>query len=447
MKIHIISIGGRIMHTLALNLIEKGHLVSGSDDEIYEPSKSRLKKAGVLPNELGWDAQRINSNIDLIILGMHARVDNPELIKAQELGLKIMSYPEFVFEESKDKKRIVVAGSHGKTSTTAMIMHVLKDNKADFDYLIGAELEGFGTMVKLTNAPLIIIEGDEYLSSCIDRKPKMMHYFPHLSVITGIAWDHINVFKTEQEYFDLFDNYIDYHTKDAKIFAFENDSDLQNLVKRYRNKKNINNYNSLEVGKNGNILLNQKEYKVNVFGAHNRANMMAALNVCIELGISVEHFFESITSFNGASKRLELVNENSTCKIYRDFAHAPSKLKASVLAIREQYKDKRIIAIFELHTFSSLNKDFLPKYKGSLEMADEAIVYYSEHTIQIKNMESLSKQIIENAFDKKGLKVISDKEKLRSEIEQLRLDNCIVVMMSSGTFDGIDIKGLLELKL
>ena len=447
MKIHIIAVGGRIMHTLALNLVEQSHVVTGSDDEIYEPSKSRLADAGVLPEEIGWNASRITSDIDLVILGMHAREDNPELVKAQEIGLKIVSYPEFIYDASISKKRVVIAGSHGKTSTTAMIMHVLKYRNLDYDYLIGAELEGFGKMVKLSDAPLIIIEGDEYLSSSIDRRPKMMHYQPHISVITGIAWDHINVFKTEEDYIALFDEYLDQHQSDASIYLYEEDKQLRLLGEKYGHTKNISYYKALALSSSNNVVHDQKQYRINVFGEHNRANMMAALDVCMDLGITAPDFFAAISTFRGAAKRLELLIENQHSKVYRDFAHAPSKVNATVTAIKEQYPHKRIIALLELHTYSSLNIKFLPKYKGALDNADEAYVYYSEHTLSIKKMDQLSPQIVEESFENPSVKAINQKEELELVLEQIDLDNCVILIMSSGTFDHLDVKGILEKKL
>lgn len=447
MKIHVIAIGGRVMHTLALSLKGKNHIVSGSDDEIYEPSRSRLEKEGLLPSSFGWDAARISSEIDMIILGMHAREDNPELLKAQELGITIMSYPEFVYQDSKTKKRIVIAGSHGKTSTTAMIMHVLKYRDFDFDFVIGAELEGFGTMVKLTDAPLIVIEGDEYLSSSIDRRPKMIHYHPDVSIITGIAWDHVNVFKTEEEYNELFDQFVETHDSNSKIFVFEEDQLLQELKVKFQNNKNIETYGTLELLENGNIIYDQKQYKIRVFGAHNRANMMAALKVCLELGITAPDFFAAISTFKGAAKRMELLLETEDSKVYRDFAHAPSKVNATVKAVKEHFPDKKVIAFLELHTFSSLNTDFLPKYNGSLTPADEAYVYYSNHTLEIKKMKALSREFVADAFGDKEITVINEKNELAKIFEQMRLDNCVVLMMSSGTFDHLDVKGILAKKL
>ncbi|GLR16179.1 UDP-N-acetylmuramate--L-alanine ligase [Portibacter lacus] len=447
MRIHIIAVGGRIMHTLALNLAEKGHRVSGSDDEIYEPSKSKLAAKGLLPSAFGWDENRISEDIDLIILGMHARADNPELIKAQKLNIEILSYPAFIYKMSKDKKRIVVAGSHGKTSTTAMIMHVLKFRDIDFDYLIGAELDGFGSMIRLTDAPIIVIEGDEYLSSSIDRRPKMIHYRPDISIITGIAWDHVNVFKTEIEYNHLFDAFIETHDEEAPIFAYAEDNNLDILAGKYAKDYNIQRYHALEKLENGNVVYDNKQYKIRVFGKHNRANMMAALQVCLKLGIRPPDFFAAISTFKGASKRLEVMHKTDDGVVYRDFAHAPSKVKATVDALKEHFPDRKIVAFLELHTFSSLNSAFLPKYSHSLDSADEAYVYYSPHTLSIKHMPALDKEEVAKAFNKPGISVLDDKQELQQEIEDLELGKSVIVFMSSGNFDKIDVKGILIKKI
>ena len=447
MNIHIIAVGGRIMHTLALNLHERGNTVTGSDDEIFEPSKSRLAKANILPSEMGWDANRITENVDLVILGMHARIDNPELLKAQELGLKIVSYPEFIAEESKGKKKIVVAGSHGKTTTTAMIMHVLSLRSIHFDYLIGAELEGFSRMVKLSDAPIIVIEGDEYLSSAIDRRSKMIHYNADICVITGVAWDHINVFKTEEEYNQLFETFLLGLADESRTFLYAEDSQLNELYEKYESKKDLHKYRALELNERGEIIYDQQRYAVKVFGAHNRANMMAALKVCAELGISESEFFAAISSFRGASKRMEIVVETPETIIYRDFAHAPSKVKASLEALVENFTDRRVVVFLELHTFSSLNVEFLPKYAGSLDGAAESYVYYSEHTLKIKKLKNFDKTTIRSCFENANLNVLSTKDELKSAIKQLRLDNCVIVFMSSGSFDGLDIEGIVDKNL
>ena len=328
-----------------------------------------------------------------------------------------------------------------------MIMHVLKYRNIDFDYLIGAELEGFDSMIKLTDAPIVVIEGDEYLSSCIDRRPKMLHYKPSMSIITGISWDHVNVFKTEAEYNNLFRDFIEVHDAETPIFAYGEDEILNGFVQNYTNRKNITKYRALEKLENGNVLYDNKQYRIKVFGKHNRANMMAALDVCEELGITPPDFFAAISTFKGAAKRMELLVENEQCTVYRDFAHAPSKVRATVQALQEHYKDRRIIAFLELHTFSSLSAEFLPKYEGTLNDADEAFVYYSAHTLEIKKLPILEKEVIRKAFKMNNLNVVSNKEELSKLVRDLSIENAVIVFMSSGNFDKIDIKGILINKL
>ncbi len=434
------------MHTLAIHLKAEGHHVTGSDDEIYEPSRSALERHALLPEEMGWHAEAITDNIDTVILGMHARADNPELLRAIDLDIEVLSYPEFIFRASKKKKRIVVAGSHGKTTTTAMIMHVFKYRNKDFDFLVGAELNGFQSMIELSDAPVIVIEGDEYLSSCIDRRPKMIHYLPDISVITGIAWDHVNVFKTEEEYNNLFRDFIDTHQSSSKIFAYKDEALLDQLVLENKGRREIVSYLPLEKVKNGNVIFNNKQYRIRVFGEHNRANMMAALKVCLEMGITAPDFFAAISTFKGASKRMELWFQTDKVIVYRDFAHAPSKARASVQALREHFSSKKIIAFLELHTYSSLNADFLPKYKGVMDLADEAYVYYSNHTLKIKNLPALEKQEVFDSFDS-DVTVLNTKEELSASLRKLSLNNCVLVFMSSGNFDKIDVKGILKEKL
>ena len=363
MRIHLIAIGGSAMHNMALALHGKGYQVTGSDDEIFEPSKTRLKNKGLLPETMGWDAKRITKDIDCVVLGMHARKDNPELLRAQELGLTIYSYPEYIYEQSKDKKRVVIAGSHGKTTITAMVLHVLTVNNVDCDYMVGAKLEGFDTMVKLTKeAPVIILEGDEYLSSPTDRRPKFIHYRPHVALMSGIAWDHINVFPTFPEYCYQFELLVDVMEKDGTLIYFDGDENIQAIVK----KKNVRSipYNSHpNVVKDGktSLLAGGKELPMKIFGQHNLQNLSGAMLICKELGLSDEQFYTAIASFKGAAKRLEWVAGNDTCDVYKDFAHSPSKLKATTKAVKDQFPKRRLVACMELHTFSSLNEEFLKK--------------------------------------------------------------------------------------
>ena len=377
MRIHLIAIGGSAMHNMAIALHKKGYQITGSDDEIFEPSKSRLDKHGLLPKLMGWNPDVISSDIDVVILGMHARIDNPELLKSQELGLKIYSYPEYIFEQSKDKKRVVIGGSHGKTSMTAMVLHVLQDEKINFDYLVGAQLDGFDTMVKLTKeAEVIILEGDEYLSSPIDLRPKFHLYYPHIAVISGIAWDHINVFPTFDNYVKQFQIFADKVDVDGTLIYYSGDNNIVKIGESFKGKQI-----PYEEHKNRNddgttILIDGDiEYPIEVFGDHNLQNLNAALHICIGLGVNKEAFYKSIQNFSGASKRLELVGKNNETSIYKDFAHSPSKLRATSSAMKMQFQKRQLVACMELHTFSSLNEDFLAQYSGTMDLPDEAYVY------------------------------------------------------------------------
>jgi UDP-N-acetylmuramate: L-alanyl-gamma-D-glutamyl-meso-diaminopimelate ligase len=440
MRIHLIAIGGSAMHNMAIALKKKGYEVSGSDDEIFEPSKSRLANSHLLPNKIGWDENRITKDIDAVILGMHARPDNPELIKAQKLGLKVYSYPEYIYKQSKDKKRVVIAGSHGKTSITSMVLHVFKNLDVNFDYLVGAQIKGFDTMVKLSDAPIIIIEGDEYLSSPIDRRPKFLWYKPHIAVISGIAWDHINVFPTFENYVEQFSLFVKSIEKDGSLFYYEGDKELeyivQNKVSNIHTEGYIAHANRIENGKTI-LISNTKEIPLEIFGEHNLQNLKAAMLICNELGISKDDFYQQISSFDGANKRLELIAESETAKVYKDFAHSPSKLKATTKAVKTQYKGKKLIACMELHTFSSLNKEFLKQYSGTMDEADEAIVYFNPHTLEHKGLESISKEEVKAAFLPSIVKVYSNSAELQSYLESIDYKNHILLLMTSGNFDGI----------
>ncbi|MEM7162905.1 MAG: Mur ligase family protein, partial [Bacteroidota bacterium] len=374
MKIHLIAIGGAAMHNVAIALHQKGYQVSGSDDQIFDPSKSRLEKYGLLPDSFGWNPERITSDIDVIILGMHARLDNPELKKAQDLGLKIYSYPEYIFEQSKKKKRVVIGGSHGKTSTTAMILHVLDYCKIDNDYMVGAQLEGFDCMVKLSDAPIIILEGDEYLSSPIDRRPKFHWYKPHIAVLTGIAWDHINVFPTFQNYVEQFEIFVKSIESDGLLVYYEDDSEMKKIALESSGLRTIayaaHDYR-IEEGETK-LIYNEQIISVHIFGEHNLQNLNAAYNVCRELGVSSADFYEAIQTFKGAARRLETLVDGANYKIFKDFAHSPSKLKATTNAVKNQWPGRRLVACMELHTFSSLTSNFLKEYKGTMGEADKA---------------------------------------------------------------------------
>jgi len=451
MHIHFIAIGGAAMHNLAIALHLKGYKITGSDDEIFEPSKSRLEKYGLLPSEIGWHPENITTKLDAIILGMHARADNPELIMAKELGLKIFSYPEYLYEQSKSKKRIVVAGSHGKTTITAMILHVLNTYDVECDYMVGAQLEGFEVMVKLSdNAPIMVIEGDEYLTSPIDRRPKFHLYMPDIAVISGIAWDHINVFPTFQNYTEQFKIFIEKISENGTLIYFDGDNTLKNLAESApKNIKKIS-YDlpdhHLIDGKTY-IKTDNKEYQLHVFGKHNLHNMLAAQHVCAELGIERNMFYEAISSFKGASKRLELVHKSSKGRFYKDFAHAPSKLKATIDALKNQYPSHKLIACLELHTFSSLNIDFLPLYKDTMNLADIPCVYFNPHTLQHKKLPPLTVESVKNFFNNPNLMVFNDAVRMCSFVEEQTLEfkeNFNVLFMSSGNFDGVHMESFAK---
>jgi len=451
MNVHLIAIGGSAMHNMAIAMHKKGFNVTGSDDEIFEPSKSRLAKLNLLPAKQGWDVSNIHSGLDAIILGMHARIDNPELIKAQELGLKIYSYPEYIYEQTKDKVRVVVGGSHGKTTITAMILHVLNFHKIDCDYLVGAQLEGFDTMVKLTKeAKIAVIEGDEYLSSPIDRRPKFHLYKPNIAILSGIAWDHINVFPTFDFYVEQFQIFVNQIEQGGSLIYCNVDKEVKKVCEAAPGGIQKFPYsipeNRIENGVTF-ILhpeLSTKETELNIFGDHNLMNLNGARLVCNQLNINDEQFYEAIQSFKGAAKRLELVKRNSLTAVYKDFAHSPSKLKATTQAVKKQFPNRKLIACMELHTFSSLTVAFLNEYKGSMDLADEAIVYFNQHTIEHKKLKPLTEEQVKDAFGGNNIRVITNTEKLQNELLKMNFENKNLLMMSSGNFDGIDFKELGE---
>lgn len=451
MRIHIISIGGAVMHNIAIALEKQGHEVSGSDDEIYDPSKSRLEKVGLLPQEEGWFPDRLTADIDLCILGMHARENNPEIKRARMMGIPIMSFPEFIADHAENKKRVVIGGSHGKTTTTSTIMHVLRQNRIDFDYLVGAQVDGFEDMVRLSPAPVMIIEGDEYLSSALDRRAKFIHYEPHISVLTGIAWDHMNVFPTFEEYLDAFRTFLENHEEDAEVFYYSEDEHLPKLIEENEHEIHAHEYQSLPYKVTDEavmeVQIGEKWYPTNLVGSHNAQNLAAVVHVCKELGLTDEQIGNALKGFSGASKRMQLLKTKDEQRVYRDFAHAPSKVKATLEGVSEQFPDQKWIAVVELHTYSSLNADFLPQYKDSLQSAEKAIVFYSPHTVEMKKMEPLSEEKIRGGFndnDKEHLRVADSKEKLEKELEELSGKGYSLLMMSSGTFEGIDLEELAD---
>ncbi len=449
MHIHFISIGGSVMHQLAIALKRKGYLVTGSDDEIFEPAAGNLKKEGLLPASNGWFPGLVTKDIDAVILGMHAKQDNPELAKAKELGLKIYSFPEYIFHESLHKKRVAVGGSHGKTTTTAMIMHALKDMNFDFDYLVGASLFGFDQSVKITDAPVIVCEADEYPASTIERRPKFHFLFPHIAVLTGIAWDHINVFPTFDFYLEQFVIFINKLEKNGFLIYNETDGVLKDLVEKNARKDLnyipyslpqhtiVNGITTVDVG--------NSKTDLKVFGNHNLLNLQAAYLVCKELGMEDEAFAKAITTFEGAAKRLELVAQKNNCNIYRDFAHAPSKVKASINAVKEQFPDKKLIAVLELHTFSSLDKNFMSEYKGAMDKADEAIIFYSRHALELKRMNFLEPEVVKNGFQKENLEVITERKNLEEKLKSYSFNNTNFLFMSSGNYDGMNILTTLNI--
>ena len=442
-KVHLIAIGGSAMHNMALALNEKGFIVSGSDDEINEPSKSRLLKFNLLPKEIGWFPEKITKDISAVILGMHARADNPELIKAKELGLKIYSYPEYIYESTKDKTRIVIGGSHGKTTITAMILHVMHYHHIETDFLVGAQLTGFETMVNLTKtSKYAVIEGDEYLASPIDRRPKFHLYKPNIAVLSGIAWDHINVFPTFENYIEQFKIFINLIEPNGNLIYCSNDKVLEEVCSSSSNTNiskwpySIPNHEII----NGLTYLIDSDikYPLQIFGNHNLMNLTAAKLACNQMGINNQLFYEAIQSFTGAAKRLELVFKTGTFNFYKDFAHSPSKLKATTDAVKQQFPERKIIACMELHTFSSLTEDFLNEYKNSMNLADEAIVYYNPHTISHKKLKEISSEQVHTCFNRKDLIVFTKSEELTNYIKTKNFNNSVLLMMSSGNFDGVD---------
>lgn len=423
------------MHNLALELAAQGHHVSGADDEIYDPARSRLAAAGLLPQE-GWDAGRINRDIDLIILGMHAHLDNPELIRAKELGIEVVSFPEYVGRYSTSPTKIVIAGSHGKSTTTAMIMHALKQLGHDADYLLGGLLDGFDRMVRLSGAPVMIIEGDEYLSSRIDPVPKMLHYHGELVVITGVEWDHKNVFPTEDIYISQFDDLITQCAEEqATIIWYKDDPHLGRIINQKESLKERA-YDRYTL-QDGQVRTDEGSYPMQIFGDHNMANLKAASLVCRHLGIPEKDFLTAMSSFRGVGKRLELISEDPI--VYLDYAHAPSKVRATVQAVRQAYAEKKILAVYELHTYSSLSEDFLPQYRGTLDEADHAMVYFDHHALQIKRLPNLDKDKVRSGFERDDLQVISDRTELGIALIDLKGSYDIILMMSSGTFGGLDV--------
>ncbi len=444
MKIHFIAIGGSAMHSLALALTQKGYTISGSDDTIYEPSWSKLKNFDLLPTQMGWFPEKINSSLDAVILGMHALEDNPELQKAREIDLKIYSYPEFLYELSKNKTRVVIGGSHGKTTITSMILHVMHYHGKSIDYMVGAQLEGFSNMVHLSeDNDFILLEGDEYLSSVIDRRPKFHIYKPNIALLSGIAWDHINVFPTYEIYLEQFRIFIDSIVRGGMLVYNEEDEDLSKIVEDNSNQIRKQGYSTPQFKiENGITVLDTPEgdLPVEIIGAHNMSNLSGAKWVCQHMGVDENDFYEAIASFKGASKRLEKIAYSPSTVVYKDFAHSPSKVKATTHSVWNQYPDKKVYACLELHTFSSLSPQFLSQYHSSLDNADEAVIFYSPETLENKRMQPLSEQQIREAFGRKDLIVFTDPLEFQKYLRNLDYSNSAILLMSSGTFGGLDFK-------
>ncbi len=448
MNLHFIAIGGSAMHNLAMALHQKGYRITGSDDAIFEPSRSRLNKSGILPETFGWFPEKISANLDAVILGMHAKADNPELLKAKELGLKIFSYPEFLFEQSKNKTRVVIGGSHGKTTITSMILHVLHYHEREVDFMVGAQLEGFDTMVHLTEKnDFILLEGDEYLSSAIDKRPKFHLYKPNIALLSGIAWDHINVFPTYEVYEEQFQIFVDSIISGGIIVYNEEDPALTRIVDGTTNQIRKHAYQTPNYRiEEGVTMLDTPEgdLPIEIFGAHNLNNLSGAKWICQHMGVDENDFYEAIATFKGASKRLEKIYETTDTVIFKDFAHSPSKVAATVKAVKEQYPNKELVACLELHTYSSLNPEFLKEYKNSLDPADIAVVFYSPEALKIKKLEMLSKDDILKAFGRQDLLVYTNAEEFQNYLRTLDFSEKAVLLMSSGNYGGLNFEEIKD---
>ncbi|WP_457610689.1 UDP-N-acetylmuramate--L-alanine ligase [Lutibacter sp.] len=448
MNIHFVAIGGSAMHNLAIALHEKGYIVTGSDDAIFEPSKSRLEAKGLLPEKMGWFPEKISSKLNAIILGMHAKSNNSELLKAQELGLKIYSYPEFLFEQSKNKTRVVIGGSHGKTTITAMILHVLNYCGKQVDFMVGAQLEGFNTMVHLTNEnEFMLLEGDEYLTSPIDLRPKFHLYKPNIALLSGIAWDHINVFPTFENYVQQFSEFIKTITNGGILVYNEEDEVLKKIVEQANNQIKLYPYKTPNYCIDKGITYMQTSLgnmPLEIFGKHNLQNIAGAQWVCLHMGIGEDDFYEAISSFKGANKRLEEIFKNESTVVFKDFAHSPSKVKATTDAVKNQYQNRNVIACLELHTYSSLNKDFLKEYKSTLNSADEAVVFYSPQALEMKQLEKISPMQIKDAFERDDLIIYTNPIKFREFLFSKSFKNSALLLMSSGNYGGLDFDKFIE---
>lgn len=446
MQIHFIAIGGSAMHNLALALEHKGYTITGSDDVIFEPSKTRLANKGLLPETFGWFPEKIHTALDAVILGMHAKPDNPELLKAEELGVTIYSYPEFLYEQSKHKTRVVIGGSHGKTSITSMILHVLDYHDRRVDYMVGAQLEGFERMVHLTEEnDFIVLEGDEYLSSPIDRRPKFHLYKPNIALLSGIAWDHINVFPTFENYVEQFQIFVDSIVKGGSITYNIEDAEVKKVVEASENSIRKLPYTTAKYAvENGQTLLETSEgpMPIEIFGKHNLSNLAGAKWICQNMGVDENDFYEAIATFKGASKRLEKIAQGGSSVAYKDFAHSPSKVSATTKAVKEQYPNRRLVACLELHTYSSFNPEFLKEYKGALDAADEAIVFYLPESVAIKKLAAVTPEQISQAFERNDLKIFTDAPAFRDFVFEQDFTNSVLLLMSSGNYGGLDLEAV-----
>lgn len=446
MKYHFIAIGGAVMHNLAIALHKKGHTITGSDDEVFEPSRTRLSAHGLLPEKSGWDPGRIHNDLNLVILGMHARRNNPELKKAQELGIRIVSFPEFLYEHSKNKKRVVIGGSHGKTTITSMVMHVLKEQEVDFDYMVGSKIEGFDTMVKLSeDAPLILLEGDEYLSSPLDRQPKFHQYYPHMTLLSGISWDHMNVYSTFETYKKQFQKFLRIATGGGKVFYYDGDPVLGEVVdKSHWSLLKIpytEHPHKIECGR---YILETKygSIPLSLIGAHNMQNLTGAMLVCKELGVEEHQFYQSIQNFKGVERRQQLLAQGKGKAVYLDYAHAPATIKATIQAFRDTYQDQKLVTCLELHTFCNLNMEYLPQFRDSLEGSDRAYIYFNPAVVKRKRLPELSPEKVKQQFRNEELTVHNNSELLVEDLKSIAADTFVLLIMTSGNFSGIDLKEL-----
>lgn len=448
MHIHFISIGGSAMHNLAIALHQQGVTVSGSDDQIFEPSRSRLEKYGLLPEREGWDAHRIHAKLDAVILGMHAKKGNPELEKAESMGIPVYSFPSYLYEHARQKTRIVIGGSHGKTTITAMVLHALSSCGVDADYMVGAQLDGFEVMVKLTDsADIMILEGDEYLTSALDPRPKFHVYKPDVALISGIAWDHFNVFPSFEKYRQQFETFINLVPNHGKLVYYEGDAHVSALINQYTGRAEAIPYNTFHYKtqrQQTHVLYKGKSFPVQVFGDHNLSNMHGAMHICTIAGVKEEAFLHAMKTFRGASGRLELAGENQYTKIFNDFAHSPSKVKATSRAVKDQYKSQTLVGVVELHTYSSLNKEFLKQYQGTMDAINTPLVFFSNHALKMKNLPPLSKQDIHEAFDNDKIIVFNHRNKLEEYLINQQWKHKNLLLMSSGNFNGMDKKALFK---